>query len=198
MKKYLGLVPLLLLVGCVFPRTLPHADDLNPERGRVVLLGKVELVPPFEAEKEQDTHWNVIGDGRIVNKLYLALGEELQPVSTGRPRLSEWQSTMEVVWNEPFILETGFRKAWVNGGLVQFDAARQDFMWFPGGLAYSAPEGVDTLYIGTLRYYRDDFNNILSVEVLDEWDETLRVLGMQDQSHKITKALFQPGSMLYR
>ena len=49
----------------------------------------------IEAAREQETRWNVIGDGRIVNKIFLSLDDEQQTITTDRPRGREWQSTLE-------------------------------------------------------------------------------------------------------
>jgi hypothetical protein len=52
----------------------------------------------------------------------------------------------------------------------------QEKLWFPGGYYFDVPKGAAAVYIGTLRYFRDDFNSITRVEVIDERKEITSVL----------------------
>lgn len=52
--------------------------------------------------------------------------------------------------------------------MAHLDVMKQEKLWFPGGYYFDVPKGAAAVYIGTLRYYRDDFNSITRVEVIDE------------------------------
>jgi hypothetical protein len=60
------------------------------------------------------------------------------------------------------------RRTYVNGAMAFIDTARQEKPWFPGGYYFDVPKDASAVYIGTLRFYRDDFNSITRVEVVDE------------------------------
>ena len=151
MRTLLSIAFTAFLVGCAIPTTLPTADDLKPSASKVVVIGKFELLPPLDPEFEQKTHWNMIGDGRIVNKVLMATGDNFKPVSTSSLKMSEWQKTIEADWGKPFMIEVPRRRTWLLGGMTQLDVYSQDRLWFPGGFYFDVPEDVDAIYIGTLR-----------------------------------------------
>ena len=47
---------------------------------------------------------------------------------------------------------------------------------FPAGYYFDVPKGAAAVYIGTLRYFRADFNSITRVEVIDERKDIASVL----------------------
>ena len=60
MNRLLALLcSVLLLQACAVPQALPQATDLKAGQGEVVVIGKIELVPPLE-QGEQKSRWNVI------------------------------------------------------------------------------------------------------------------------------------------
>jgi hypothetical protein len=64
----------------------------------------------------------------------------------------------------------------VAGRERHLDLVKQEKLWFPGGYYFDVPKGAAAVYIGTLRYFRDDFNSITRVEVIDERKDIASVL----------------------
>jgi hypothetical protein len=176
MKKILALLVCLALQACTLPHSLPAATDLKPGESEVVVIGKIELVPPLNPKFEQRTHWNVIGDKRILNHVLVATAGEYKPVKTTNLDVADFQSTLEVEWGVPFMVKAPRQRTFFNGALAQLDVVKQDKLWFPGGYYFDVPKGAAAVYIGTLRYFRDDFNSITRVEVIDERRDITSVL----------------------
>lgn len=176
MKKILALLFCLALQACTLPRSLPATADVKPGESEVVVIGKIELVPPLNPQFEQKTHWNVIGEKRILSRVLIATAGEYKPVKTSKLDVTDFQSTLEVEWGVPFMVNAPRQRTYLNGALAHLDVLAQEKLWFPGGYYFDVPKGAAAVYIGTLRYFRDDFNSITRVEVIDERKDITSVL----------------------
>ena len=169
MKRLLLIASALLLQACAIPKALPEATSLDGGAGEVVVIGKIELVPPLDARFEQKSHWNVIGEKRMLGRIWMSTGAEFKPVKTSELDASQFQSSLEAQWGVPFMVKAPLQqRTWLNGGVTHLDVLRQERLWFPGGLYFDVPAGARAVYVGTLRYHRNDFNAITRVEVVDE------------------------------
>ena len=166
MKKLAALLLTLLLQACAVPHALPTASGLDAGASDVVVIGKIELVPPLE-KGERASHWNVIGENRMF-RIWMATGPAFQPVTVGRPKAEEFQNALEADWGVPFVVKAPRQRTYLNGGLTTLDALQESRLWFPGGFYFDVPAGARAVYIGTLRYHRNDFNTITRVEVVEE------------------------------
>ncbi|WP_460837285.1 hypothetical protein [Noviherbaspirillum agri] len=176
MKKVLLLLFCLALQACTLPRILPEATDLKSDASEVVVIGKIELVPPINTRFEQKTHWNVIGEKRMLGRIWIATGGEYQPVNTAQLNASEFQNSVEAEWGVPFMVKTPRQRTFLNGGLAHLDLREGAKLWFPGGYYFDVPKDAAAVYIGTLRYHRNDFNTITKVEIVDERKDIVAVL----------------------
>lgn len=176
MKRILLLLLCLALQACSVPRPMPVATDLRSGDSEVVVIGKIELVPPINARFEQRTHWNVIGEKRMLTRVLMATGAEYRPVNTSKIDGSDFHNSLEVEWGVPFMVKAPRQRTFLNGGLAHLDVLEQDKLWFPGGLYFDVPKDAAAVYIGTLRYYRNDFNTIVRMEVIDERRDLASVL----------------------
>lgn len=176
MRKILALLFCLALQACTLPRSLPATADAKPGESEVVVIGKIELVPPLNPKFEQKTHWNVIGDKRMLSHVMIATAGEYKPVKASKLDIADFQSTLEVEWGVPFMVNAPRQRTYFNGGVAYLDVLAQEKLWFPGGYYFDVPKGAAAVYIGTLRYFRDDFNSITRVEVIDERKDITSVL----------------------
>lgn len=167
-KKTLLIVLGLALQACSLPQALPPATDIKAGAAEIVVIGKIELVPPIKAEYEQRRHWNVIGQERMLNHVVVATGAEYKPVDTSQPRGADFHGMLETKWGVPFMVKASRKRTYLNGGMTHLDVLQQGRLWFPGGYYFDVPSGAQAVYIGTLRYHRNDFNVITKVEVIDE------------------------------
>lgn len=168
MKKALLLLFCLALQACTLPQPLPPATDLKAGASEVVVIGKIELVPPINAELEQRRYWNVIGEERMLTHLLMATGRENRPVNTSKFDGADFQNSLEAAWGVPFMVKAPRQRTFLNGAVTYLDVRHQERLWFPGGYYFDVPNGAKAVYIGTLRYHRNDFNRITKVEIVDE------------------------------
>ena len=167
MRKLLPLLLALLLQACATPRMLPAATDLKAGDAEVVVIGKIELVPPL-SPLEQKSHWNVVGEKRMLGHVFMATSDSYRPAKPGTVDAADFQSTLDAEWGTPFMVKMPRHGTWVNGGFAHLDVLNQDRLYFPGGLYFEVPQGARAVYIGTLRYHRNDFNAITKIEIVDE------------------------------
>lgn len=168
MRAWLAALLCLALQACAVPRALPEATDLRAGDNEVVVIGKIELVPPLDPKFEQRSHWNVVGEKRLLARVWIATAGEHKPVTTARLDPADFQGSLEAQWGVPFMVKAPRQRTFLNGGLAHLDVLEQERLWFPGGYYFDVPQGASAVYIGTLRYHRNDFNAITKVEVVDE------------------------------
>lgn len=167
MKKALLLLCCLALQACTLPQPLPPATDLKAGASEVVVIGKIELVPPIN-ELEQMRYWNAFGEERMLTHVLMASGGENRPVKTSKFDGSDFKNSLEAKWGVPFMVKAPRQRTFLNGAVTYLDVRYQELLWFPGGYYFDVPNGAKAVYIGTLRYHRNDFNRITKVEVIDE------------------------------
>lgn len=160
-----------LLTACA--SSLPNVEHFSPSASKIMIVGEIVLDPPLESEFEQQTYWSAIGDNRIINKIFMATGDTPIHVDINQLKLSEWQNMLETELGTTFFLETDRKRTYFKGAMIMLDAMTQDKLWFPGDLFFDVPMGADAIYIGTLLYKRDDFNNVTDMKVIDNFDEAL-------------------------
>jgi hypothetical protein len=107
---------------------------------------------------------------------HLETAGEYKPVKTSKLDVADFQGTLEVEWGVPFMVKAPRQRTFFNGALAHLDVVQQEKLWFPGGYYFDVPKGSVAVYIGTLRYFRDDFNSITRVEVIDERKDITSVL----------------------
>ena len=176
MTRWLLLAVALALQACAVPRALPQAEGLEAGAGEVVVIGKIELVPPLDPRYEQKSHWNVVGEKRMLDRIWMSTGAQHLPVTTSQLDASQFQASLEVPWGVPFMVRAPRQRTYLNGGVTHLDVLQQDRLWFPGGLYFDIPAGARAVYIGTLRYHRNDFNAITRMDVVDERRDIATVL----------------------
>lgn len=176
MRKLLILLACIALQACSMPKALPEASDLRAGDSEVIVIGKIELVPPIDPKFEQKTHWNVIGEKRMLSRIWMSTGGEFRPVKTSQVDAADFQGSLEAEWGVPFMVKAPRQRTYLNGGLTHLNVMQQEKLWFPGGFYFDVPAGATAVYIGTLRYHRNDFNAITKVEVIDERKDIATVL----------------------
>lgn len=191
MKALATLALALLLQACAMPRALPPATGLDAGGSEVVVIGKFELVPPIDPRFEHKTHWNVVGEKRILGRVLAATGSAHKPVNTDKLDASEFQGSVDAEWGVPFMVKAPRQRTYLNGAVTILDVVAQERLWFPGGYYFDVPPGATAVYIGTLRFHRNDFNAITRVEVVDERKDVAAVLKTGGAAAAVRPALLQ-------
>lgn len=158
-----------------FSKTLKSIKSLGEDE--IVLVGRIELVPPLE---EFEQNLKTIGSKRYKNAAMFVIGE--RPVDVQNPGLRDGKYADGVKFGEDFYLRRKRSDALIYSGsiiLTQSALAGHgrrasvdvERLILPGGLKYEVQPTDRAIYIGTLRYHRDDYNTITKVDLLDEFDK---------------------------
>jgi len=157
----------LLMAACAPAPRAPLASLDALGRDEVVLVGKVELVPPLR-KGEQKIRGMVVG--KIENTMHLMMDEKLRPMPED-PRIADFAGRIEAPIGETFFVRGKAAPSYLLGGLLFLDigGSSQQRAIFPGGFQVGAKPGDRAIYIGTLRYQRDEFWEVQRVTVVDEY-----------------------------
>jgi hypothetical protein len=126
----------------------------------------------------------------MLTHLLMATGAENKPIRRSEFDGSDFQNSLEVEWGVPFMVKAPRQRTFLNGGVIHLDVRNQERLWFPGGYYFDVPSGAGAVYIGTLRYHRNDFNSITKVEVIDERQDIAAALKTSGGSpHQVRPSL---------
>ena len=157
----------LALASCApAPRApLTSLSALGSEE--VVVVGKVELVPALR-KGEQKIRGMVVGN--FENTVYLMMDEKLRPLPQD-PRIADYAGRIEARFGSTFFVRSKAAPAYILGGVLflEIGGQSQERIYFPGGFQVAAKPGDRAIYIGTLRYQRDEFWEVQRVTVVDEY-----------------------------
>ncbi len=180
---------LFLLTACI-PHAMKKAttaDDLAP--GKTVVVMKVELVPPL-GKHEQHFKWNDVGSKEFKDAVWFLTGDEYRRFET-EPGIRDYKNRMilklgetgyTVADNQPFFALTGMIS-------LQFQPTMQRLS-LPAGFKVDIRKGDQAVYLGTIRYHRDEFSEITKIEVVDEYGKELKAFRKKFGSHaKLKKRL---------
>jgi hypothetical protein len=158
-----------------FSKTLKNIKSLGEDE--IVLVGRIELVPPLQ---EFEQNLKTIGSKRYKNAAMFVIGE--RPVDVQNPGLRDGKYADGVRFGEDFYLRRKRSDTLIYSGsiiLTQSALAGHgrrasvdvERLILPGGLKYEVQPSDRAIYIGTLRYHRDDYDAITKVDLLDEFDK---------------------------
>lgn len=147
------------------------------EDDEVVLVGRVELVPPLEAFEQ---NLKTIGSKRYKNSAMFVIGERV--VDIQNPGLRDGKLADGVALGQYFYLLRKRHDALIySGSIILTESAlaghgrragvSMERLILPGGLKYAIGASDKAVYIGTLRYHRDDYNAITKVDLLNEFEK---------------------------
>ena len=157
----------LALVACAPAPRAPLGSIDSLSRDEVVLVGKVELVPALR-KGEQKIRGMVVG--KIENTMHLMMDDKLRPMPSD-PRIADFAGRIEAPIGETFFVRGKAAPSYLLGGLLFLDigGSSQQKAIFPGGFQVAVKPGDRAVYIGTLRYQRDEFWEIQRVTIVDEY-----------------------------
>lgn len=171
----------LVLAGCgTMYSGKPHLNALNElQANELILVGRIELVPPLSPEEQElKTLTSDRFQGRVValfseqafedlNDLPMSASSQAILVDLGKEFYTRQPKSSTMIYSGSYIL---VRSAMYAGGYmgrdVTIDHAQLNM---PGGLKYTLKPDDRAVYVGTLRYHRDDYNAITKVEVINDY-----------------------------
>lgn len=164
MRRALLLAAALALAGCLPSALAPVSGTDGVGTGETIIVGRVELVPPLRKGEQRLT---AMGTGQYENLMLLLTGERDRALPAD-PKIADYTDRIEAKLGSLFFVRTRSAPFYIHGGIVLLDnvASRARF---PGGLRVALKPGDRAVYIGTLRYHRNEFFDITDVEVVDEY-----------------------------
>jgi len=159
----------LALASCAPAPRAPLTSLSALGSDEVVVVGKVELVPALR-KGEQKIRGMVVGN--FENTVYLMMDEKLRPLPQD-PRIADYAGRIEARFGSTFFVRSKAAPAYILGGVLflEIGGQSQERIYFPGGFQVAAKPGDRAIYIGTLRYQRDEFFEFQRITVVDEYKE---------------------------
>jgi len=154
----------LALTACMgSPR--PSVESIRDVgEDEIVVVGRVELVPPLE--KGEQKLKNMIGTGMLRNKLLLLTDEQWRTFEA-EPGPGDHRLRIEAPFDETFFVLSSKRPFYILVGELWLEAA--DKVYFPAGLKVNIRPTDRAIYIGTLRYQRDEFFHFPKFQIIDDY-----------------------------
>ena len=167
-------IALAFAAGCVPQSNIQPVNALSDVRdGEVLIVGKVVLDPPLRPDEQ------VLGESyeEYRNAVMLIVDDELRDASS--LRYGDLSERIETPFDSTFFVGRTANPFWILQGWVVMHAEVEAVG--PGGsvesgnaplfgvLRVNVQPGDKAIYIGTLRYQRDDFFGTERLEVLDDF-----------------------------
>ncbi len=170
MKTAAATICLVLLAGCLnIPARKTAVTWNDVAAGEVVVVGKIELSLPL-----QDVEQALLR-GRYKKYRQMAVmvtSRDYRPFR--EPNRSNFNGRIEARLEQPFFAVLPAEPIYYMGSFVFLDdqdISHIEKAILPGGLKVDIKPTDRAIYIGTIRYYRDEFFEILDCRVIDEYSE---------------------------
>ncbi len=165
-NRFAGVLLLMAMSGCTATR--PAVDDVSMVGAQeVIVVGRIELTPSLT---DADQILKGMGSGRYKNKVFVITDEEWQvrqePLGPGDDffEATLGQNFYIKGSNKPFYFLTGviYTEVWSNGSMRNVN--------LPGGVKIELRSNDKAVYVGTIRYTRNEYFDITRAEVDDDYD----------------------------
>ncbi|HSD96809.1 MAG TPA: hypothetical protein VLB06_06660 [Sulfuricaulis sp.] len=162
----------LLLIGalsaCVGAAREPVDSLSGLGGGETVVVGRIELVPPLRKDEQKLKGLN---SSSFENKVFL-LADEHYRVLTDEPGMSDYAGRIEAILGKNFFVRSNNKPFFILGGMMYLDLGGQETnrAYFPGGLKVSLKPGDKAVYVGTVRYHRNEFFEVTKAAIVDDYD----------------------------
>lgn len=165
-----GAASLLLaiaLAGCAPAPRAPVDSQETVGSEETVVVGRVELAPPL---RKGEQRIRGIGTGNLENRIFLLTDERERELSRD-PGVSDYAGRIEATLGSLFFVRSSRRPFYILGGVLFLDVGggTMNRAYLPGRLKVALQPGDRAVYIGTLRYHRNEFFEITKVAVVDEY-----------------------------
>lgn len=159
----------MFLGGCTLPRTsIEDLSAINKETD-VVMVGRIEMDPKIT--KEEVSVKRVIGAGDLYRKFMIRIQNDIgemtdyvRDTENMAAVLTEEDYYVPTKRNEPFKIFGGWFYTTLNGGAGVSSSVV--FFHIRDGIKIEIPKNAGAVYIGTIRFKRDEFFNLKDIEIL--------------------------------
>lgn len=165
-------IMVLTLNACINPgiRNFNSIAELKPDE--LVVVGKIRVIPKIGNEEQDFT--GTLGAKRAKNKFYLVFDSQLKPLKE-YVSLGGQKNMAEVEMEKTFAIVVKRGKPLIySGGLVSLGG--QGNLMFPGGLKLKYGKNDKAVYIGTIEYHRNIYEEITKVELKNQYRSAQRLM----------------------
>ena len=175
LRKVLLLSLLLCLTACVQMgiKSVKSTADLGSDE--ILIVGKIKLVPKFDPT-EQHLPSLMFGRDQVEGRAFVALGNEFKPLSEFAT-FSGVKNLASVEFRKTFMVAVKKTKPLIFSGaffMISGNRANDHYL-LPGGLKFNYKKNDRAIYIGTIEFHRNDYDEITKVNLIDEYKEANKV-----------------------
>jgi|GEM_PF-1634265 hypothetical protein len=195
------LVLALFLTSCVSigRKKINNAGDVA--KGQVLVVGKIVYDPPMTKDT-QDLRF--IGDDTIRYRTWLICGTKLRTIdkSAVNPGSPDLSGSIETVQNQTFYTTNNNYPIYIIGGIFYkevytescgYNCTEQVFngVLVPASFYLDIKADDQAIYVGTIKYTRDNFWNITNIQIIDDYNKELPAFKAKFPGFKLRKALIR-------
>lgn len=150
----------------------------NLKDGEFYVVGRIELIPKLKGDEQ---NLKTGGSGRLKNKSYVFFSNQFVDITSQGMGLVKHAALVPL--DETFVIKRKVTDpVYFSGALIMMESSASHSgymnnqttihtgsMYLPGDRVYPLKAGAKALYVGTLKYYRDDYNAIKKVQYVDEY-----------------------------
>lgn len=157
---------LAAMAGCVHTR--PAVDSVS-EVGtqEVMVVGRIDLIPPL-TDADQNLHG--IGSGRYKNKVYVITDDKWRDKDG---EIASGDELFETLLGETFYIKGSNKPFYFLTGLLYTDVrsdGSREYVNLPGGVKIDIHPGDKAVYIGDIRFTRNEYFDITHAQIIDDYD----------------------------
>ncbi len=170
----LTLIGFLVYSASVVAKPLKSIGSLGDDE--IVLVGRIELVPPLE---DFEQNLKTIGSKRFKNNAVFLIGADVVDLQNLRLRDNKHADRVEL-GQDFYLRRKRHSKLFYSGSMIYTKSVMVghgrragvdlDYLILPGILKYNIKESDKAIYIGTIRYHRDDYDAITRVDQLNQFE----------------------------
>lgn len=184
-------VAALILQSCsIGGKLLKEVDSFKSvEKNEVIIVGTIELIPKLSKDEQElnpSGIWDVMGYGNM-NKNRSMIQFNSKPVASG------YKSMINPELGKIFFFKVPRDMKYIVEGSILTEFSRYGntgTISLPVGFKIDIKPTDKAVYIGKIRYTRDDFNSITKIELKDGYRQALRQFRKKfGKKYKLRKSL---------
>lgn len=138
----------------------------------ILIVGKIMLNPPLR-ENEQKLSWSA--RDAFKDKAFVITGDKYRGFDEvdgfSMRHLAQVDIGKTFFYREDLSDRLIYSGAYIQTELYSDQSRRDGKIYLPGGLQFALNKGHRAIYIGTIKYHRDEYSAITKTEIIDEFNE---------------------------
>lgn len=195
------LAVILVTAGCHKAAARRDASTMSQvQSNQVLVVGKIQIIPPL---KKNEQLLKKSTEKAFRNKVFVLYDDQkfdmndLPVKSTFAAGLVDIGKTFFIPADRDkqgnvyfsgaaYITYDGAMRRGSTGGIHgMYSALRSDHVKLPGGIKFKTRNTMRAVYVGTLQFYRDEFNGITRVAYKDEYGKARKLVNAKYKGRKL-------------